>query len=91
MKTTTTLVLRRFPVVVRDNRTGNVLRDTVVLDKDTLNAAQLVGQSSKELIYRMYNRNGAKVLEIGKPERANVTVILDEVFRTLIPEDFDRG
>ncbi len=81
MQTTVTLTLRRFPVVVKDGRTGEVSRDTIVIDKETLSAAQRVGQSSKELIYRAYNKNGFKVLEIGKPERGNVTVLLDELFK----------
>lgn len=80
MKTEITLTMRRFPVVIKDERTGEVLRDTITFDKDTLNAAQRVGQSSKELIYRMYNKCGFKVLEIGKPERGNVAVDLGKLF-----------
>lgn len=81
MQTTVSLTLRRFPVTVKDERTGEVSKDTIVIDKEMLTAAQRVGQSSKELIYRVYNKNGFKVLEIGKPERGNVTVLLDELFK----------
>lgn len=83
MKTTMTLALRRFPVTIKDERTGEVSKDTVVLDKETLNAAQRTGQSSRELIYRIYNRAGYRVLEIGKAERANVDIRLDQAFPTL--------
>lgn len=75
MKTTVLLTLRTFPVTVRDERTNETTRDTIVLTKEQLRAADLVGQSSKELIYRRYNRQGFKVLEIGKPEKRDV--ILD--------------
>lgn len=75
MKTTILLTLRAFPVTVRDERTNETARDTIVLTKEQLRAADLVGQSSKELIYRRYNRQGFKVLEIGKPEKRDV--ILD--------------
>lgn len=75
MKTTVLLTLRTFPVTVRDERTNETTRDTIVLTKEQLRAADLVGQSSKDLIYRRYNRQGFKVLEIGKPEKRDV--ILD--------------
>lgn len=81
MTTTITIALRRFPVKIKDGRTGEITTDTVVIDKETLTAAQRVGQSSKELIHRAYSKAGCKVLEIGKPERGNVTVLLDELFK----------
>lgn len=76
MKTTVLLTLRTFPVTVRDERTNETTRDTIVLTKEQLRAADLVGQSSKDLIYRRYNRQGFKVLEIGKPEKRDVIVDL---------------
>lgn len=79
MKTTTELTLRRFHVVVEDMRTGKVSKDTITFERRTLNAAQLVGQSSKELIFRHYNRKGFKVLDIGKTDKLNVTLELSEL------------
>lgn len=78
MKTTTELTLRRFHVVVEDMRTGKV-KDTITFERRTLNASQLVGQSSKELIFRHYNRKGFKVLDIGKTDKLNVTLDLSEL------------
>ena len=83
MNTSMTLVLRRFPVTIKDERTGEISKDNVVLDKESLNAAQRVGQSSRELIYRIFNKYGYKVLDIGKPERANVDIRLDQAFPTI--------
>ena len=46
------------------------------LDKAQLQAAQLVGMSSKELIYSIYNRRGFRVLDIGKAEKGRIEVEL---------------
>jgi len=40
-----------------------------------------VGQSSKELIERLYEREGCEVLHIGKAEKREITLNLGEVFR----------
>lgn len=76
MKTTVTIYTRRFPVTIRDERTGAEVQDSITLDKAQLQAAQLAGQSSKELIYRLYNRQGFRVLEIGKAKKGCVEVTL---------------
>ena len=67
---------RTFPVSLRDERTGSVSMDTVVLTKDQLRAAQTVGQSSKELICRIFNREGYRVLDIGKAVKRDISVDL---------------
>lgn len=74
--------VRRFPVDIRDERTGVVSRDYIVLDKPMLHAAQMVGQSSKDLIQRIYNRQGFRVLEIGKAERRSISISLEELWDT---------
>lgn len=50
MRTTATIYTRRFPVTIRDERTGAEMQDYITLDKAQIQAAQLVGLSSKELI-----------------------------------------
>lgn len=75
-----TIEARRFPVTLRDERTGDIMQETIILDKQRLQAAQLVGQSSKELIQRFYNRKGFRVLEIGTPERRSLTLSLDDLW-----------
>lgn len=81
MKTELSIQVRAFPVVVEDQRNGERAGDTIVLTKEQLQAAQLVGQSSKELIYRIYNRQGFKVLEIGSPAKRGIIVNLGELYR----------
>ncbi len=79
MKNEIAIQVRTFPVTIRDQRTGEQREDILSLDKRQLQAAQLVGQSSKELIYRLYNRQGFYVLEIGKPIKREARVDLASV------------
>lgn len=71
---------RRFPVTLRDERTGEITQSNIILDKQRLQAAQMVGQSSKELIHRFYNRQGFRVLEIGTPERRSLNLSLEDLW-----------
>lgn len=79
MKNELALNLRQFPVAVHDHRTGQEKAITVTVTKDQLRAAQLVSQSSKELIERLCDRQGYTVAEIGKPFKVAVTVDLDKL------------
>lgn len=79
MKNELVLNLRQFPVAAHDHRTGQEKAITVTVTKDQLRAAQLVGQSSKELIERLCDRQGYTVIKIGKPSKVAVTVDLDKL------------
>lgn len=78
MKNEITIQTRIFMVMARDERTGEEFADVIALDKAQLQAAQTVGQGYKELIYRIYNRRGFKVLEIGGVRKKAVTIDLTE-------------
>ena len=80
------LYLRRFAVTIRDERTGETREDHITISKGQLQAAQTVGQSSKELIYRHYNRKGFTVLDIGKAEKKAVGVDLDKLYQAVTGE-----
>lgn len=86
MKTEITMQVRAFPVVIQDQRTGDERSDFIMLDKSMLQAAEIVGQSSKELIYRMYNRKGFRVLEIGQPIKREIRVNLEELYNSAAKE-----
>lgn len=73
------LTLRQFPVVAHDHRTGKEEAITVTVTRDQLRAAGVVGQSSKELIERLCERQGYTVIEIGQPDKVTVTVDLDKL------------
>lgn len=73
---------RRFPVTI-ENLQGEIIDDFIVLSKEQLRASQMVCQSSKELIHRLYQRQGFKVLDIGKPERKTMEVNMNELWERL--------
>jgi len=81
MKNIITHHVRVFRVDVRDLSTGAEFFDVIVLDKSQLQAAQLCGQSSKELIHRIYNQQGLKVLGISKPVKKEIAVNLTELYK----------
>lgn len=83
MKTTYDLQIRAFPVKIKDSRTGEEFDDVIVLDKNRLQAAQMIGQSSKEIIERIYNKQGYKVLNIGKADKQTVELELDSFYKEL--------
>ena len=72
---------RRFHVVIRNAATGAVTSDHIVISKEQLNACEVVGQSSKEFIHRLYGRKGFKVLDISKAERQTLHVDLDKLWK----------
>lgn len=76
MKTTMTMYLRAFTVRIQDQRTGETKEDEIVFSKQQLQAAQIIGQSSKELICRAYNTKGYKVLDIGKADKQEIELDL---------------
>ena len=86
-----TINLRTFPVQVRDNRTGVVKETTVYITKEQLRAAQIVGQSSKELIERLCNLQGYAVLNIGKPGKPSIVLDLEELVKGYIRHSMGQG
>ena len=69
----------RFPVEVQDGTNGTETIP-VILTKEQLNAARIIGESSKEVIHRLCGRKGYKVVDIGKPERRTLEVNLSEMW-----------
>lgn len=80
MKSNFTIQIRAFAVQIKDLRTGEEWPDMIVLDLATLHAAQQMGESSHELIHRAYNRQGYKVLDIGKAVKRTVNLDLEELY-----------
>ncbi len=80
MKNVITMEVRRFPLLVVKKDNHEPYARHIVLTKEQLRAAQVVGQSSKELIHRICDRQGYKVLEIGKADKKTVFVDLDALW-----------
>lgn len=81
MKTEFTIQARCFPVQIKDLRTGEEQPDMIVLDKQQLKVAETLGLTPDDLIYRRYNEQGYKVLEIGKARKRTITVDLKELYK----------
>lgn len=79
-----TMQARAYSVTLEDQRSGEKSVELIVLDKQQLQAAQIVGQSSNELIYRLFNRQGYRVLDIGKPVKKEIVVDLTELYREAV-------
>ena len=91
MKNEIILTLRQFPVLAHDHRTGQEEAITVTVTKDQLRAAQIVGQSSKELVERMLDRQGYTVIEIGIPDKLTITLDLDKLLERYDTEQDERN
>lgn len=68
----------RFPVKVKIGEHTSVVY--VILTKEQLQAAQIIGESSKEVIQRFCSRNGYEVLDIGKADRRTLEINLNEMW-----------
>ena len=80
------LHLRRFAVTIQARDTGETSENFIVLDKSQLQAAGLIGQSSKELITRAYAGKGYDVVSIGEADKLTVAVSLEELWRRGVKE-----
>lgn len=80
MKSTFRIEARRFPVTLQPTMGHATITDSIVISKTQLQAATLVGESSKELIMRHFIRKGFIVLDIGKPERKTLFVDLEALW-----------
>ena len=81
MKNTITITVRNFPVLAHDHRTGKEEAITVPVTKEQLRAAQLVGQSSNELIERLCEKQGYSVIEIGIPDKLSIPLNLEALVK----------
>lgn len=79
MKSIVEIPVRRFPVIVYDKRSAAdiPLAENVTLSKQQLQAAMTCGLSSNEVITRICEKKGYKVLEIGTPDKVTLTVDLN--------------
>lgn len=80
MKTEIKVTVRAYPVEIRDERTGEKMKDQIVLDKAMLQAGAMVGLGDEDIIFRIYNRKGYRVLEIGKPVKADLMANLEDLY-----------
>ena len=83
MKTTKRIRIAAYPVKLRDHRTGEILEDTIVLDMEWLKICGSDGLNISDdvhMIYRFYNLRGFEVIEVGKRNKAQLDVNLEELY-----------
>lgn len=80
VKTEIKIQARAYQVRLKDTRTGEKSHDTIVLTKEQIRAGAMFDLGNEDIIYRAYNRQGFRVLEIGKPEKLELTVDLEELY-----------
>ena len=80
MKTEVMITVRAYSVQIRDERTGETKGDTIVLTKQKIQAVATIGMSDRDLINRLYNRQGYHVLDVGKPKKKEIIVDLLELY-----------
>lgn len=87
MKHSITIEARKFEVTAECKETKEVTTDSIILTKAELQAAQLIGSSSKGVICGIYGKKGYAVLDIGKAQRRTLTVDLDALWYGAMLED----
>lgn len=80
VKNVITVEARRFPLLVVKQDNQEPYTKHIVLTKEQLQASQLIGQSSKELIYRICARQGYAVLDIGKAQKRTLYIDMDALW-----------
>ncbi len=88
MKTEIKIAVRAYQVLIKDERTGEKINDTIVLEKARLQAGAMVGLSDKELIYHIYNRQGFRVIDVCNVHKATITVDLSKEYNELIAQEY---
>lgn len=81
MKTEIKIPVRVYAVTIRDERTGEQKNDVIVLEKARLQAGAMVGLGDEDIIFRIYNRQGFRVLEVGKPQKEEIAVDLTAMYQ----------
>ena len=72
--------VRAYKLTVKDTRTGEVMQDEIVLEKSRIQAGALFDLGDEDIICRIYNRKGYRVMSIGKPHKAELTVDLNQIY-----------
>ena len=82
--------IRAYTVEICDERTHQMMEDTIVLTKDQLRAGAMLNLDDEAVIKRIYNRKGYRVTAIGSPHKLEIdvdlTVLYEEYMRINVME-----
>lgn len=85
MKTEMRIPVRAYAVKIRDERTSEKKNDVIVLTKEQLRAGAMFNMDDEAIIWRIYNRQGYRVMEIGRAEKLELTVDLHALYYEQAP------
>ncbi|MBE6714891.1 MAG: hypothetical protein E7575_06395 [Ruminococcaceae bacterium] len=88
MKSEIKIPVRAYSVKIRDERTGEKMDDTIIMEKAKLQAGAMVGLGDEDIIYRLYNRQGFRVLQIGEVHKTIITIDLNQAYNELVAEEY---
>lgn len=83
MKTEITVHVRAYTVRIKDERTGEKLEDTIVLERGMFRAGGRIGLNDTEILNRIYNRRGFRVSEICNVVKASIPMDLGAAYATV--------
>ena len=86
MKNEIKISVRAYMVQIKDARTGEKTTDTIVLTKQQLQAGAMFDLGAEDIIYRTYNRQGYRVMEIGKPRKVELALDLEKLYMDHLTE-----
>lgn len=81
MKTSKTLYITGYRVAGKDRRTGEPFTDLVALDRDAVQAADVLKMNATDAIERMYTEKGYTVTAIRKEATRAVSVDLADLYQ----------
>lgn len=88
MKTEIKISVRAYRVQIKDVRTGEKSHDTIVLTKEQLRAGAMFDLGDEDIIYRTYNRQGFRVLEIDQAHKVELTVDLLRLYHEFVADEY---
>jgi len=88
VKTEIKIQARAYQVRLKDTRTGEKSHDTIVLTKEQLRAGAMFDLGDEDIIYRAYNRQGFRVLEVNQVHKVELTVDLLKLYQGFVVDEY---
>lgn len=89
MKTTTKISAIAYDVELVDLRTGEHLKDRVVLERSWLDVLNKMDISDHDFIMQAYNKKGYYLLKMETKKKVTLTVDLGQIYQNFV--DLEQG
>lgn len=84
MKTTTKISALAYDVELVDLRTGEHLKDRVVLDCNWLKALNKMDMSDRDYLMQSYSNKGYTMLKMSTRKKVKLTVDLEQLYQNFV-------